>query len=555
MQLLSSSIGNTFEKDIVYAHTPYNTVVSQKSPQAADLPPTAQPIMYSNDNQTMVPTYTVLPTITSYNTNLNSTNNHQQQLNMNNLIASANANTIGNETKNFTFDPTFMTTAQNNSCYNQTNNIININSNNSSSDQNVINVTEISQNNSNTSATQLQQNAFIIPNINNMETTKISLNGQSNIVMVNGEMYTHNLLTPSTNRSSSSSPTSLNSLIMVDSNTTSPATATTSSEIGNLTPPATEIRTTDEKEEKPKVKRTPKRKIKELDGDDDNNNNGDNDDNDDDDDDDDDVGPSTSKEALRRKSAKKSATNVDNANVMTLPNGRIKCTLCDKEFSRICYFTQHNKSFHSGEYPYRCSKCGKRYQDFDLYNDHINRHGTDEKPHKCEYCPKQFYHKTDLKRHVDGIHIGNKQYTCEICNKGFCRNDHMRKHMETHSRSRATGTRKPRTKTKQAAASSTEEAAEPTPSTSAAALAAPTAPTNGTTTVLLSEIQLPATSETVPPAVVSIEVQLPAMPEAQRPMEVDNAILQQELNMILDQPLDGDNAAKSMSRDDAGNLQ
>ncbi|XP_037936025.1 chromatin modification-related protein eaf-1 isoform X2 [Teleopsis dalmanni] len=31
----------------------------------------------------------------------------------------------------------------------------------------------------------------------------------------------------------------------------------------------------------------------------------------------------------------------------TLPTGRIKCIECDKEFTKICYLTQHNKCFHS----------------------------------------------------------------------------------------------------------------------------------------------------------------------------------------------------------------
>ncbi|XP_017470106.1 PREDICTED: uncharacterized protein LOC108361851 isoform X1 [Rhagoletis zephyria] len=117
-----------------------------------------------------------------------------------------------------------------------------------------------------------------------------------------------------------------------------------------------------------------------------------------------------------------------------LPSGRIKCLECNKEFTKNCYLTQHNKSFHSGEYPYRCIKCGKRYQYPEVYEVHISRHKASEKPHKCELCPKQFHHKTDLRRHVEAIHTGMKQHVCDICEKSFCRRDHLRKHIETHKR-------------------------------------------------------------------------------------------------------------------------
>ncbi|XP_054086884.1 methylcytosine dioxygenase TET isoform X1 [Zeugodacus cucurbitae] len=126
---------------------------------------------------------------------------------------------------------------------------------------------------------------------------------------------------------------------------------------------------------------------------------------------------------------------------ITLPNGRVKCLECDKEFSKNCYLTQHNKSFHSGEYPYRCNTCGKRFQSSDVHLVHTSRHRATDKPHKCDQCPKQFYHKTDLRRHIDAIHTGMKQHVCTLCDKSFCRRDHLRKHIETHSRPRVVAKR------------------------------------------------------------------------------------------------------------------
>ncbi|CAH1368375.1 hypothetical protein MTP99_009758 [Tenebrio molitor] len=107
-----------------------------------------------------------------------------------------------------------------------------------------------------------------------------------------------------------------------------------------------------------------------------------------------------------------------------------KCIECDKNFNKACYLTQHNKTFHCGDKPFKCSRCGKRFSNEETYEEHITKHAG-EKPHKCPKCPKQFNHKTDLRRHMC-LHTGHKPYSCETCGKGFIRKDHMLKHYETH---------------------------------------------------------------------------------------------------------------------------
>lgn len=109
-----------------------------------------------------------------------------------------------------------------------------------------------------------------------------------------------------------------------------------------------------------------------------------------------------------------------------------KCFDCDKVFNKACYLTQHNKTFHSGDKPFKCTRCGKRFSCENQYQDHLSKHAGD-KPYKCDLCPKQFNHKTDLRRHMC-LHTGKKPYACETCGKGFIRKDHMLKHCETHTR-------------------------------------------------------------------------------------------------------------------------
>ncbi|XP_065164204.1 transcription factor Zelda [Atheta coriaria] len=113
-------------------------------------------------------------------------------------------------------------------------------------------------------------------------------------------------------------------------------------------------------------------------------------------------------------------------------DGVHKCFDCDKVFNKSCYLTQHNKTFHSGDKPFKCTRCGKRFSVDEQYQEHLAKHAGD-KPHKCDLCPKQFNHKTDLRRHMC-LHTGQKPYACDICHKGFIRKDHMLKHCETHSK-------------------------------------------------------------------------------------------------------------------------
>ncbi|OXU17353.1 hypothetical protein TSAR_002310 [Trichomalopsis sarcophagae] len=134
---------------------------------------------------------------------------------------------------------------------------------------------------------------------------------------------------------------------------------------------------------------------------------------------------------LATKEQQVTSTNTNGSHYIS-ENGLHKCIECDKVFNKACYLTQHNKSFHSGDKPFKCCMCGKRFVQEYLHAEHLQKHAGD-KPYKCEICPKQFNHKTDLRRHMC-LHTGEKPYACDKCGKGFIRKDHMMKHLETHKK-------------------------------------------------------------------------------------------------------------------------
>lgn len=133
--------------------------------------------------------------------------------------------------------------------------------------------------------------------------------------------------------------------------------------------------------------------------------------------------------AKKAKKIPKSELNNNNNNII---KQAFKCHECDKRFNKACYLTQHNKTFHCGDKPFKCTVCGKRFGDHLTHSTHELKHAGD-KPHKCDQCPKAFNHKTDLRRHMC-LHSGYKPYSCDKCGKGFIRKDHMMKHVETHDR-------------------------------------------------------------------------------------------------------------------------
>lgn len=149
--------------------------------------------------------------------------------------------------------------------------------------------------------------------------------------------------------------------------------------------------------------------------------------------------PKKGRKGKTSSSKQRQVVTTNGANFIS-QNGFHKCIDCNKTFNKACYLTQHNKSFHSGDKPFKCTQCGKRFPNEEMHEKHVQMH-TLARRHKCDVCPKVFAHKTDLKRH-SCVHTGSRPFKCDVCDKGFIRHDHMRKHQQTHNkRTRVLATR------------------------------------------------------------------------------------------------------------------
>ena len=107
---------------------------------------------------------------------------------------------------------------------------------------------------------------------------------------------------------------------------------------------------------------------------------------------------------------KKSKTipgQVDKLNVLTgnNPYKSIRCTQCDKTFSKNSELWKHKKKTHKQNYsesqvgkPFSCVLCGQSFSFANSCKRHMRTH-TKEKPYSCKPCGKKFTFNEELRRH------------------------------------------------------------------------------------------------------------------------------------------------------------
>ncbi len=138
---------------------------------------------------------------------------------------------------------------------------------------------------------------------------------------------------------------------------------------------------------------------------------------------------------------------------------RVKCQLCDKDFSDKSHLKDHLTYVHAENKWTSCPKCNKRITIRNL-NRHIRSH-DDSRIHQCEICQKLFKDMSTLHKHKNSvhaterkfkcvncsasfkcrnslgahkkIHLGIKAHSCQICGKSFMTSVKVRRHMVSHS--------------------------------------------------------------------------------------------------------------------------
>lgn len=117
---------------------------------------------------------------------------------------------------------------------------------------------------------------------------------------------------------------------------------------------------------------------------------------------------------------------------------KFKCdfTDCEKSFSTLSYFKQHQMlHIHGNNFPrpFKCSFCDKSFPDKNSHRSHQMIH--EEKKLNCEICGSKFRTKQSLSIH-HLKHTDIKQFTCHICGVLFKYKNQCFDHVRAHTAKR-----------------------------------------------------------------------------------------------------------------------
>ena len=110
-------------------------------------------------------------------------------------------------------------------------------------------------------------------------------------------------------------------------------------------------------------------------------------------------------------------------------NEKLKCKLCEKDFTSPGNLLNHEENVHEKIKPFNCDKCQKSFRKGSVLKEHINRVHMKLKPYKCDICEKYFSTKTEVDDHKAKLH--NTRKRCTFCDERFSIKQVLDKHVKT----------------------------------------------------------------------------------------------------------------------------
>ncbi|XP_018338829.1 PREDICTED: zinc finger protein 471 [Trachymyrmex septentrionalis] len=109
-----------------------------------------------------------------------------------------------------------------------------------------------------------------------------------------------------------------------------------------------------------------------------------------------------------------------------------QCLECHKNFPTSTALRRHLTLHNSQSRPLPCIYCGRRFMDKTSLAKHEESHMPNEqRKYTCDICQKTFHHITDLSMHKKH-HDPDKKFDCEVCGREFNRLNNLQRHMLVH---------------------------------------------------------------------------------------------------------------------------
>ena len=109
-------------------------------------------------------------------------------------------------------------------------------------------------------------------------------------------------------------------------------------------------------------------------------------------------------------------------------NVKANCPHCGKLVVKGTQMTEHVKSKHENDTPYKCNECTKSFGTDTFLRQHIQQV---HRRLKCNICEKEICNKLWFKRHMAKVHgiVAENSIQCDLCTVVFDTAEAKSKHM------------------------------------------------------------------------------------------------------------------------------